>query len=237
MGLWRCLLLTAVVCAVAAPVPVGAQSQVETGRSTVRAMLFDGQGFDDFSHRGSGDLRTPNVDSLARDGAFLSKFYVCPVCVPTRAKFLTRRYHSRDGAPAFPKVTNDCRWRPKPLQMFFRRPVIARWRSVSGMSACSCLGIGSAVAFVKSMVSVAVTVGITFRYRWTTTQECVGKESCLCRSSVGVELSLSAGAASVAAVINEANESVLIGDAEGRGSAKGIADEGLPAREPWSDDA
>ena len=36
-------------------------------------------------------------DSLARDGALFERFYVCPVCSPTRAEFLTGRYHPRGG--------------------------------------------------------------------------------------------------------------------------------------------
>ncbi len=46
---------------------------------------------------GNTNLETPHIDSLARDGALLDRFYVCPVCSPTRAEFLTGRYHPRGG--------------------------------------------------------------------------------------------------------------------------------------------
>jgi arylsulfatase A-like enzyme len=46
---------------------------------------------------GNANLSTPNVDSLARDGASFDRFYVCPVCSPTRAEFLTGRHHVRSG--------------------------------------------------------------------------------------------------------------------------------------------
>jgi arylsulfatase A-like enzyme len=46
---------------------------------------------------GNTNLSTPNIDSLARDGALFDRFYVCPVCSPTRAEFLTGRYHVRGG--------------------------------------------------------------------------------------------------------------------------------------------
>jgi len=46
---------------------------------------------------GGKDVKTPHIDSLARDGAQFERFYVCPVCSPTRAEFLTGRYYQRGG--------------------------------------------------------------------------------------------------------------------------------------------
>ncbi len=66
--------------------------------TNVVVILSDDQGRGDFSFNGNTNLRTPHVDSLARDGALFSRFYVCPVCSPTRAEFLTGRYHPRSGA-------------------------------------------------------------------------------------------------------------------------------------------
>ena len=63
----------------------------------VIVILADDQGWGDLSVHGNTNLSTPNVDSLARDGALFERFYVCPVCSPTRAEFLTGRYHVRDG--------------------------------------------------------------------------------------------------------------------------------------------
>ena len=59
--------------------------------------LSDDQGWGDLSSSGNTNLSTPNIDSLARDGATFDRFYVCPVCSPTRAEFLTGRYHPRGG--------------------------------------------------------------------------------------------------------------------------------------------
>jgi arylsulfatase A-like enzyme len=59
--------------------------------------LADDQGWGDLGVSGNTNLDTPNIDSLARDGARLDRFYVCPVCSPTRAEFLTGRYHPRGG--------------------------------------------------------------------------------------------------------------------------------------------
>ncbi len=66
-------------------------------RPNVVVFLSDDQGYGDFSCNGNQDLLTPNIDGLARDGALVENFYVCPVCSPTRAEFLTGRYHPRGG--------------------------------------------------------------------------------------------------------------------------------------------
>ncbi len=63
----------------------------------VVVILSDDQGWGDFSLHGNRDLQTPNLDSLARQGARFDRFFVCAVCSPTRAEFLTGRYHPRGG--------------------------------------------------------------------------------------------------------------------------------------------
>jgi arylsulfatase A-like enzyme len=60
-------------------------------------MLADDQGWGDLSVHGNTNLHTPHIDSLAREGAIFERFFVCPVCSPTRAEFLTGRYHPRGG--------------------------------------------------------------------------------------------------------------------------------------------
>jgi arylsulfatase A-like enzyme len=66
-------------------------------KPNVVVFLTDDQGWGDLSMNGNTNLSTPNVDSLARDGASFDRFYVCPVCSPTRAEFLTGRHHVRSG--------------------------------------------------------------------------------------------------------------------------------------------
>jgi arylsulfatase A-like enzyme len=71
--------------------------RAEPARPNVLVILADDQGWGDVSVHGNTNLSTPNVNSLARDGALFERFYVCPVCSPTRAEFLTGRYHPRGG--------------------------------------------------------------------------------------------------------------------------------------------
>ena len=60
-------------------------------------LIADDAGWGDCSFNGNTNLSTPNLGSLARDGAVLEHFYVCSVCAPTRAEILTGRYHPRTG--------------------------------------------------------------------------------------------------------------------------------------------
>ena len=87
------------VCAgtLSAVVPLPGQAAQQDERPNVVVILTDDQGWGDLSIHGNANIKTPNVDSLARDGALFDRFFVCPVCAPTRAEFLTGRYHPRGG--------------------------------------------------------------------------------------------------------------------------------------------
>lgn len=59
----------------------------------------DDLGYGDLGCYGSS-IRTPNLDSLARDGARFTSFYSAnPVCSPSRAALLTGRYPTRVNIP------------------------------------------------------------------------------------------------------------------------------------------
>lgn len=66
-------------------------------RPNVVIMLADDAGWGDFTSSGNLSVSTPNIDSIATSGAKLDRFFVCPVCSPTRAELLTGRYHPRGG--------------------------------------------------------------------------------------------------------------------------------------------
>ena len=68
-----------------------------TRRPNIVVILADDQGWGDLSINGNRNLSTPNIDSLAREGALFEHFYVSALCAPTRAEFLTGRYHPRGG--------------------------------------------------------------------------------------------------------------------------------------------
>jgi len=60
-------------------------------------IVADDMGWGDLSVNGNSNLRTPHLDTLARQGASFDRFFVQPVCSPTRAELLTGRYHPRGG--------------------------------------------------------------------------------------------------------------------------------------------
>ncbi|MEJ7739848.1 MAG: sulfatase-like hydrolase/transferase [Chitinophagaceae bacterium] len=60
-------------------------------------ILSDDQGWGDFSGNGNPYLQTPVLDKLSHEGARFDRFFVSPLCAPTRASLLTGRYHLRTG--------------------------------------------------------------------------------------------------------------------------------------------
>ena len=66
-------------------------------KTNVVVFLTDDQGWGDLSLNRNTNLSTPNIDSIGKEGAIFDRFYVCPVCSPTRAEFLTGRHHVRSG--------------------------------------------------------------------------------------------------------------------------------------------
>ena len=66
-------------------------------KPNIIVFLTDDQGWGDLSSNGNTNLATPYIDSIGEKGATLDNFYVCAVCAPTRAEFLTGRYHPRTG--------------------------------------------------------------------------------------------------------------------------------------------
>ena len=69
----------------------------ERKRPNVVLIMTDDQGWGDISSHGNDNIDTPVMDRLAADGARFERFFVSPVCAPTRASLLTGRYHLRTG--------------------------------------------------------------------------------------------------------------------------------------------
>src|SRR5437763_235047 len=89
--LYRLFLSATLILAVTAP------NVAAAAHPNVIVILTDDQGWGDLSLHGNTNLRTPHIDSLGTSGAQFRRFFVQPVCSPTRAEFLTGRYHPRGG--------------------------------------------------------------------------------------------------------------------------------------------
>jgi arylsulfatase A-like enzyme len=71
---------------------VHAQSQ---DRPNVVLIITDDVGYGDIGSYGASDIKTPNIDSLAKNGTRLTDFYAAPNCSPTRAALISGRYQQR----------------------------------------------------------------------------------------------------------------------------------------------
>ncbi len=60
-------------------------------------IVTDDQGWGDLRAHGNPKIDTPTLDRLAASGVSFDRFYVSPVCAPTRAALLTGRYPERTG--------------------------------------------------------------------------------------------------------------------------------------------
>ncbi len=82
----------------------GAQSPAEGNmpslpkreKPNILLLVADDLGWADLGYHGSR-IQTPNIDTLSEEGVQLSRFYVAPVCSPTRAGLLTGMYPNRFG--------------------------------------------------------------------------------------------------------------------------------------------
>ncbi len=66
-------------------------------RPNILFIMTDDQGYWDTGVSGNPHIDTPHMDSLARDGVQLRRYYAAPVCAPTRAGVMTGRYYLRTG--------------------------------------------------------------------------------------------------------------------------------------------
>src|SRR5688572_6336819 len=79
-----------------AEAPAGQPAAPE--RPNIVLIMTDDAGYGDFGVYGAPDVKTPNIDRLARDGVRLTDFYANgATCTPTRVGLITGRYQQRLG--------------------------------------------------------------------------------------------------------------------------------------------
>lgn len=90
--MWRIVALGVVLVVVAAGPGAHAAS-----RPNILIVITDDQGYGDLGVHGNPHVRTPTLDRLAAESIRFDRFFVSPLCAPTRASLLTGRYSLRTG--------------------------------------------------------------------------------------------------------------------------------------------
>ncbi|HYJ88750.1 MAG TPA: sulfatase-like hydrolase/transferase, partial [Pyrinomonadaceae bacterium] len=93
------IVIAAAVCAAIAIFPGPASAQKGNNqRPNIVLIITDDVGYGDLGSYGAPDVKTPNIDRLARDGVRLTDFYANgATCTPTRAGLISGRYQQRFG--------------------------------------------------------------------------------------------------------------------------------------------
>jgi arylsulfatase A-like enzyme len=74
------------------------QEPSSTRKPNVLLIITDDVGYGDFGSYGAPDIKTPNVDRLAKEGVRFTDFYANgAVCTPTRTGLISGRYQQRVG--------------------------------------------------------------------------------------------------------------------------------------------
>ena len=72
------------------------ETKTQEGPNIVLVMTDD-QGWAQVGSHGNESIATPHLDRLASQSVEFTRFYVSPVCAPTRASLMTGRYNYRTG--------------------------------------------------------------------------------------------------------------------------------------------
>ncbi|UCD58584.1 MAG: sulfatase-like hydrolase/transferase, partial [Candidatus Hydrogenedentota bacterium] len=72
-------------------------------RPNILLIVVDDMGYSDIGAFG-GEIRTPNVDRLARSGVRLTNFYAAPSCSPTRSMLMSGTYNHLAGLGTMTEV-------------------------------------------------------------------------------------------------------------------------------------
>jgi arylsulfatase A len=102
----RTLFLSLALIAVAIAGPVAQPLP----RPNIVLIIMDDLGYGDIGSYGAPDVKTPNIDRLAREGIRLTDFYANHAnCSPTRTGFITGRYQQRYGIESPLRAIDDPR--------------------------------------------------------------------------------------------------------------------------------
>ena len=77
----------------------------------ILCILVDDLGYGDLTCMGAKDMKTPQIDQLAKQGITFTQFYAnCTVCSPSRASLLTGKFPDLVGVPGVIRQFEDNSW-------------------------------------------------------------------------------------------------------------------------------
>ncbi len=94
----QCIAQSLLPILVSLVLPLLAGATVAAEKPNVVLIMTDDQGWGDLRSHGNERIDTPTMDRLAASGARFERFFVSPMCGPTRASLLTGRWNLRCGA-------------------------------------------------------------------------------------------------------------------------------------------
>ena len=111
-----------------------ATAQANPPRPNIIYIMADDLGGKDVGFHGS-DIKTPNIDRLAAQGAVFDQFYAQPMCTPSRAALMTGRYPHRYGlqtavipsAGTYGLATDEWLLPQALRQAGYRTAIIGKW--------------------------------------------------------------------------------------------------------------
>ena len=84
---------------------------VAAAKPNMIIIYTDDQGYGDVSAYRKADLRTPNIDRIAKEGMLFRNMRAnCTVCSPSRAALLTGQYPDRVGVPGVIRTRHENDW-------------------------------------------------------------------------------------------------------------------------------
>jgi arylsulfatase A-like enzyme len=96
--MFRIVIGAALCAAIAVVHPLASAQKGTTQRPNIVLIMTDDVGYGDLGSYGAPDVKTPNIDRLARDGVRLTDFYANgATCTPTRTGLISGRYQQRFG--------------------------------------------------------------------------------------------------------------------------------------------
>ena len=119
--------LAALILSVAVWVATDISGQSDE-QPNILLIVSDDQGYDDLGLL-NGDIITPNLDRLTKEGTRLTSFYVAwPACTPSRGAFLSGRYPQRNGI--YDMIRNEA---PDYGHKYDPETYASSWERIGGM--------------------------------------------------------------------------------------------------------